>query len=139
MVASGLPLLNCNLCRFRDFSYDKSYEVIEFIDLKRWRNLTEGLCQRSHHSGRRPSVCVNLVPRVCFADTVSNRFSEGLESEGRFELNYGSSTIAINITSGTTTERFSGGRYIDCRVYDQYINVTERDYKWYIPWTSQEK
>jgi len=71
------------------------------------------------------SVC---IPQVCSADTIFDRFSEG----ERFGLNYQRKNVVFNITSGTKTESSSiGGGYLDFRVYDQYINVTEFKKQWY--------
>ena len=79
------------------------------------------------------SVC---IPQFCSANTIFDRFSEG----ERFGLNYDSHIIILNTTSGTIVEKTGRGEfykhwYLDCRVYGQYINVTERDssaiYGWY--------
>jgi len=68
------------------------------------------------------------IPQVCSADTIFDRFSEG----ERFGLNYQRKNMVFNITSGTKTESGSiGGGYLDFRVYDQYINVTEFRKQWY--------
>lgn len=75
------------------------------------------------------SIC---IPQVCSADTIFDRFSGGEWPEGYFGLNYQSKIMIFNITSGTKTEKYGSiGGYIDCRVYDQYINITEFRKQWY--------
>lgn len=70
------------------------------------------------------------APQVCFADTLFDRFPAGQGIRSLFGMNYHNDIISVNLTSGTITQKqittgSPGSQLIVCRVYSDYINVTE--------------